>query len=299
MATAHEREEILNNADVGAIGSHCSLDTCNRLDFLPFVCESCNGCFCLAHRTESAHNCKKAGAWLSSFQPSVSASTTPRNPRNLLASPCAANKCKTVINTPNHPGVNCPQCRKQYCLQHRLSDNHECRPPPPPAATIAQEKAKSALSKFKAWSTSVGKEKGGGGGGGMLAGLAARRPGATSGAVAVLKMKKDAKGDERIPIEKRVYLFVEAEARTTTSKLPRGTFWYSKDWSVGRVLDVAAKGLQVSNLNNQGDSEEKRLRVFHIEGGRVLSFSEKIGDVAVNGNTIVLIRGLQMPELLE
>ena len=72
-----------------------------------------------------------------------------------------------------------------------------------------------------------------------------------------------------------------------------------QDWSVGRVLDLAAKSLQVTNLNNHGDSEEMRLRIFHVEGGRVLSFGEKIGDVAVNGNTIVMIRGLQMPELME
>ena len=65
------------------------------------------------------------------------------------------------------------------------------------------------------------------------------------------------------------------------------------------MLDAAAKSLQIANLNNQGDSEEKRLRIFHVEGGRVLSFGEKVGDVAVNGNTIVLLRGLQMPDLME
>jgi hypothetical protein len=72
-----------------------------------------------------------------------------------------------------------------------------------------------------------------------------------------------------------------------------------QDWSVGRVLDLAAKNLQVTNLNNQGDSDEKRLRIFHVEGGRVVNFGEKVGDIAVNGNTFVLIRGLQMPNLLE
>jgi len=43
-----------------------------------------------------------------------------------------------------------------------------------------------------------------------------------------MKMKKEAKGDERVPPEKRVYLYVEAEARTTSAKIPKGTFWYSK-----------------------------------------------------------------------
>ena len=110
--------------------------------------------------------------------------------------------------------------------------------------------------------------------------------------MALNNLKKTAKGDEKVPVEKRVYLHVEAEASTTTSKLPKGEFWYSKEWSVGRLLDVAAKGLQVENLNNRGGGEEERLRVFHVEGGRLLEFGEKVEDVLVTGNTIVLLRGV-------
>lgn len=72
-----------------------------------------------------------------------------------------------------------------------------------------------------------------------------------------------------------------------------------QEWKVGRVLDAAAKSLQVTNVNNQVDSDEKKLRIFHVEGGRVLEFNEMIGDIAVDGNTLVLMRGLQMPDLLE
>lgn len=71
-----------------------------------------------------------------------------------------------------------------------------------------------------------------------------------------------------------------------------------QEWSVGRVLDQAANYLGVKNENSMADDEERRLRVFHVEGGRILSFGEKIGDVAVDGNTIVLLRGVQMPDLL-
>lgn len=93
-------------------------------------------------------------------------------------------------------------------------------------------------------------------------------------------------------MEKRIYLHVEAEANTTTSKLPSGEFWFNKEWSVGRVLDVAAKGLQVQNLNNRGGGEEERLRVFHVEGGRLLEFGEKVGGSVQSGNTVVLLRGV-------
>ena len=105
-------------------------------------------------------------------------------------------------------------------------------------------------------------------------------------------LKKTAKGDDKVSIDKRVYLYVEASADTVTSKLPKGTFFYSVEFSVGRVLDLAAKSLQVSNVNNRSESEEDKLRVFHVEGGRLLEFSEKLGQSVQTGNTIVLLRGV-------
>ena len=119
--------------------------------------------------------------------------------------------------------------------------------------------------------------------------------------VALNQLKKTAKGDAKIPVDKRVYLHVEASADTTTSKFPRGEFFYSNEWSVGRVLDAAAKGLQVQNVNNHGGGEEEKLRIFHVEGGRLLDFSERVGQCLVNGNTIVLLRGVgpPVPDLIQ
>jgi hypothetical protein len=105
-------------------------------------------------------------------------------------------------------------------------------------------------------------------------------------------LKRTAKGETKIPQEKRVYLFVEASSDTVTAKVPKGNFFYSTEYSVGRVLDLAAKSLQVQNLNNQVEGEEDKLRVFHVEGGRLLDFGEKLGGVLQTGNTIVLLRGV-------
>lgn len=58
------------------------------------------------------------------------------------------------------------------------------------------------------------------------------------------------------------------------------------------MLDAAARALQVENMNNRGGGEGERLRVYHVEGGRVLDFGEKVGDVLGNGNTVVLLRGI-------
>jgi len=109
---------------------------------------------------------------------------------------------------------------------------------------------------------------------------------------ATANLKKSAKGDAKIPVDKRVYLYVEASSDTITAKIPKGTFFYNADYTIGRILDIAATSLQVNNLNNRSESEEDKLRVFHVEGGRLLGFGEKVGQSVQSGNTIVLLRGV-------
>ena len=148
-----------------------------------------------------------------------------------------------------------------------------------------KEKGLAALEKLKAW-------------GAAKKAAAPKMPQSKSKQAAAAQaqelatLKRTAKGDDKVPPEKRVHLYVEASSDTVTSKIPKGSFFYSADFSIGRVLDLAAKSLQVSNLNNRSESEEDKLRVFHVEGGRLLGFGEKVGASLSTGNTIVLLRGV-------
>ena len=185
-------------------------------------------------------------------------------------------------------------------MKHRMKDDHLCSTLIPIGARPKDSgvtQAQRAFARLKAWgkskseavsATSVMPER-------------KRANVRTNQILALNKLKKDAKGDSKIPAEKRVYLHVEAEAATTTSKVYAGDYFYSKEWSVGRLLDEAARVLQVENVNNRGGGEDSKLRVFHIEGGRLLEFSEKIGTALQNGNTIVLLRGIgpAVPDLIE
>ena len=157
----------------------------------------------------------------------------------------------------------------------------------------------SALSKLKMWAEEKRKKdaeqhtrRSGFLGLGSKGSSAAREAQA-----AVNALKRTAKGDASVPQDKRVYLNVEASADTTKAKFPTGKFYYNQDWTVGRVLDMAAKSLQVQNVNNHGGGEEEKLRVFHVEGGRLLKFSEKIGEPCQTGNMIVLLRGVGSGEV--
>ncbi|KAL8731545.1 MAG: hypothetical protein Q9181_004266 [Wetmoreana brouardii] len=278
-----------------SIGGTCQFLTCDSYDFLPFRCESCHGRFCQDHRTEAGHKCAHAGEWAARLlqqqankTPSSSISSLSQKPTLLTATQCSSPQCKTFIDTLNSVGVVCSTCNRKYCLKHRIPEDHECSKITPLGArqssgSVKQtDRARAALGRLKIW----GKEK-------QAAVLPKPKPStAATRAVVLNQLKRAAKGDEKIPVEKRIYLHVEAEANTTTSKLPKGEFWYNKAWSIGRLLDDAARGLQVQNVNNRGGGEEERLRIFHVEGGRLLEFGEKAEDVLSQGNTIVLLRGV-------
>lgn len=265
--------------------------------------------FCLDHRSEHAHKCAHEGLWARERAARI-ASTTPLAPKPTLHThdrQCAETTCKTLIYTSLVTGVHCTRCNRHYCLKHRMEEEHNCKNLEPIGArpkNAIQERTSSALGRLKIWAENKRKEdekrrstkKSG------FLGLGSSSKSAAVAAQTELNaLKRAAKGEASVPSDKRIYLHVEASADTTKAKFPTGKFFYNSDWTVGRVLDMAAKALQVQNVNNRGGGEEEKLRVFHVEGGRLLKFGEKIGDSCKSGNMIVLLRGVGSgePDLID
>jgi hypothetical protein len=187
-----------------------------------------------------------------------------------------------------------------------MPEDHDCKNVPKRGAVPmgARQQTMSALAKLKLWAENKRKDdekKRAPKKGGFLGLGKGSSSAAVSAQVELNALKRAAKGEASVPAEKRVYLHVEASADTTKAKFPTGKFFYNADWTVGRVLDMAAKSLQVQNVNNRGGGEEEKLRVFHVEGGRLLKFGEKIGEPCRNGNMIVLLRGVGSgePDLID
>jgi AN1-type zinc finger protein 1 len=258
--------------DVEAIGAHCEFAYCHQLDFLPFRCESCKHTFCLDHRSETSHKCTHAGEWARNRARLNGAGAGPLQQKPTLATTpqCSETSCKTFVNTSQNLGVHCQKCNRMYCLKHRMQEDHNCKNLIPldarPIDVTMQsnkEKIRLGFGKLKSW----GKER-------QEAMIPKPKPTSKAAQLASLNaLKKSAKGDDKLPAEKRTYLHVEAEAASTTSKLPRANLFFSSDWTIGRLLDDAAKRLQVANVNNRVETEEQRLRVYFVEGGRLLEYS--------------------------
>jgi hypothetical protein len=104
-------------------------------------------------------------------------------------------------------------------------------------------------------------------------------------------LKKSAKGDTSVPADNRLYLHVVGTSDTQRVDPPKGDFYFDNRWKVGRVLDDAARRLHVENVNNRAE-ENERLRIYHVETGEFLEFSDTIGAGKVkSGHTIILLRG--------
>ncbi|KAB8267456.1 hypothetical protein BDV30DRAFT_220060 [Aspergillus minisclerotigenes] len=280
--------------DLESIGRHCQFEYCNQLDFLPFRCESCRGTFCLDHRTETSHKCPKAGEWArrrNAQNASPDTSLPTQKPTIYNSDQCAHLDCKTLINTMKDPGVRCPNCNRQYCLKHRLREEHDCAKITPlggrPAAAgaNANETLRSMFARVRTW----GKEKSHAATQSLTPTPKPNSPAAR--AIQLNTLKKSAKGDANVPADKRLYLHVVGTSDTQRVDPPNGDFYFDSRWKVGRVLDDAARRLRVENVNNRAD-EKERLRIFHVESGEFLEFSDAIGAGKVqSGHTIVLMRG--------
>ncbi len=90
------------------LGHHC--DVCLQKDFLPFECLGCRKWFCLAHRTTISHECKPIET------PIEISIIKPKRKK------CAIKRCKKkdIVD------IDCRNCGKHFCLQHRYTFTHAC-----------------------------------------------------------------------------------------------------------------------------------------------------------------------------
>ncbi|XP_017025951.1 AN1-type zinc finger protein 2A [Drosophila kikkawai] len=133
------------------LGQHCSEKTCNRLDFLPVKCDSCDKVFCASHYNYERHNCP--GAYKKNVQvpicplcrepvptpPGVEPDVTvgqhidqqcKSESKKIYTNRCHAKGCKRKELIP----VKCSACHLNFCLRHRHTSDHDCQPASNPIA---------------------------------------------------------------------------------------------------------------------------------------------------------------------
>ncbi|KAH8266635.1 hypothetical protein KR018_004800 [Drosophila ironensis] len=149
------------------LGQHCSEPTCNRLDFLPVKCDSCDKVFCASHYNYERHGCP--GAHRKNVQvpicplcrepvptpPGVEPDVTvgqhidqqcKSESKKIYTNRCHAKGCKRKELIP----VKCSQCQLNFCLRHRHTSDHNCQPPAPaPSSSSSSSVSGAWQSIFK------------------------------------------------------------------------------------------------------------------------------------------------------
>ncbi|XP_077410479.1 AN1-type zinc finger protein 1 isoform X2 [Vanacampus margaritifer] len=153
------------------IGKRCQTDSCHQQDFLPFVCDSCNGVYCLEHRSREAHSCSQEPM-----------RREPQPVGGSTSHPCTFEDCKGKELLP----VICPQCEKHFCLAHRHQDDHKCE-------KLEVQKPRMAATKELVQRIVESKD------GSKSKGRKGAKNSATAAKVALMKLKLHAAGDKSLP----------------------------------------------------------------------------------------------------
>ncbi|XP_035474844.1 AN1-type zinc finger protein 1 isoform X2 [Scophthalmus maximus] len=161
------------------IGKHCQIDSCNQKDFLPFVCYSCSGVFCLAHRSREDHSCSEDSVNRERMEPRLTGGST--------SYPCSFEDCRRKELLP----VICPQCEKHFCLVHRHQDDHKCE-------KLEVQKPRMAATKELVQKIVESKN------GSKSKRSKGAKNSATAATVALMKLKLHAAGDKGVPQKLRL-----------------------------------------------------------------------------------------------
>ena len=180
------------------VGKHCNMQHCQQQDFLPFKCEFCRQIFCGHHRRPEDHNCKSEALEALddnyviicpicktslSMKGKAKLGITPEHLWNEhvetgecqrksnerfqttnaqgQASHCQARGCKKKLTEINR--FKCRDCGMEFCMTHRFTDTHDCKPEVRDAEMV--EKIKKSNKLFNWGSKKNIKVKGAGSGG--------------------------------------------------------------------------------------------------------------------------------------
>eukprot|EP00485_Elphidium_margaritaceum_P006295 CAMPEP_0202704698 /NCGR_PEP_ID=MMETSP1385-20130828/17336_1 /ASSEMBLY_ACC=CAM_ASM_000861 /TAXON_ID=933848 /ORGANISM="Elphidium margaritaceum" /LENGTH=291 /DNA_ID=CAMNT_0049362783 /DNA_START=18 /DNA_END=893 /DNA_ORIENTATION=- len=258
-------------------GKHCSVDECKQFDFLPFNCSLCDKTFCLQHREQSAHKCTALAQEKNNILPkcplcnkyvlikSGESADTKMNQhidsgctqymvdRKQESKPaCTYSKCKAV-----RAPCECRLCRKWFCPQHRLADDHLC-----PYSDSGPKKKGARGGKlfnpFKAKLNDIQNDKNKNKNQKNKNNSAKFDP-----AKDRIRLRSVAKGNKNIESEQRFYL--EIKFSGALKKKPLSMF-FNKSKTVGRILDEICDERNIKNNNHIASARQLVLECCRTGG---------------------------------
>jgi len=267
------------------LGKHCSVSTCQRLDFLPYTCDRCHKVQCDEHRRYDDHKCpvevdrrvpqcpicgqiievlasenvdRKINLHIEAGCPKSEGLKTAKFP-------CSHARCGAI----ELQKIVCPFCAQQFCIKHKQPGDHNCVKNPHKAAT---QNPPATSSQWEVWDKiSEGATK-------LAETLAAHarklKDSEKTRKVALLKNKSNATGPSSLAPDKRFYLEV---VYPLDSKVDPKWFFFDENRKLGVVLDEVASAAKLKNNNNVPNAP--KLQLFALKSGTLLPLNKSLKEM--------------------
>lgn len=258
------------------VGTHCQY--CRQLDFLPFHCKLCDGDLCSEHRSKESHHCK----WLLDHPeelenngvrspPSSSKSNGGKFFQSLLPE-----KAHIRVKSPSPSSTTSQSPVKLgssgVTTKNKPSETTKIRSTLNPAAL------NKLLNFFKRTKSDPKTKK--------------KVSTSSNRLVELSTLKKTAKGDSKIPVQNRIYIYCQVilgeDETSDTLGLTKVPLYINKIWPVGRALDYLSQQLHVTNVNGKVDTT-KGEKLF------LYKYDEKLNEyvgIETSGRVNVLVKDL-------
>jgi AN1-type zinc finger protein 1 len=206
-----------NDSDMFSVGKHCGLVTCNRLDFLPILCNRCSIYYCKEHSNAASHKCEFE---IESISSAAISSTKIHDYKCSLAG-CGEKEMLEIL---------CESCGQTYCIKHRLPIDHDCSSISGKSNENKESKTSTGLNEFKFEMKQNVSDKN--------APLASK--------LALMKLKQTAIGISGLPKELKFYCYVKY-LKPNDTQIELKPFYFSLKWPFGKCLEFVVDKLKIKD----------------------------------------------------
>ncbi|ORX52013.1 hypothetical protein DM01DRAFT_1337001 [Hesseltinella vesiculosa] len=285
------------------LGKHCTLSSCQSLDFLPVACPFCREVYCGDHRLPATHGCiqwnnydkkvttcpecqqlvfnehQSQDETLKAHQASQCRLHLYPSSASSKTKPCSCQVQGCHDLDPHIGPAHCNGCGRDYCLRHRYPAVHDCASlkvdVKDQRRAQAQEKlAKTFTPTFTASSPPIKMTK---------------KTSVTNPKIELMKIKAKAKGLGSVPMASRLYVHVQFPNESRQSTQPMYLDKYNR---AGKTLDLLTDYAHIKNNNHTlppDHPERLVLNYQHQDQAPVcLDLSKTLEEQVENVSTIIL-----------
>ncbi|QHS75762.1 Cuz1p [Saccharomyces paradoxus] len=254
------------------VGKHCAY--CRQLDFLPFHCSFCNEDFCSNHRLKEDHHCR----WLLEQEKALKSQKSHSKSQNGSSS---NNEAYFKSLLPERGNVRVQRASEK---REPLRDSNTAK-----VGSTLNSKTLDKIFRFFQKNEKKNSNK-----------TSKKNFSSSSNKIIQLaNLKKIAKGDSKIPIQNRVYIWcylVDGDEKDTGKEDARMPIFINKMWPVGRAMDYLSIQLNAKSSTVTNSSFGEKFQLCKLREGKPVSFynigaSSRVTNEIRDLDTLYLVHG--------